>query len=150
MKKLLSCVVLFMFSASCLFASPVLLVTEKGSNKVLGQYTYEQFRSLIEGAAYTSEMVTAEKSGRVRAYTDKIPWTIGELKEYDTVLHIEWFDVTGKVFKSMKIEIKLTINSQGYSVIRVAYRNIAEQATWIEALIIVGLMFLIMHGGSGN
>ena len=117
---------------------PILSTTIDDSNniqffykgKLVGEMTKDEFTAVVKGSENYNRELQAEISDpkRIRVTFLKKPWVIKKTEGiYKTQIRIDWYTKDNIVFKSLTIELDLTIDRvNSYPRWRTMYRDIAE------------------------
>jgi hypothetical protein len=97
-------------------------------NKIIGKFTIEQFKSLVEGADKYKEIITAQKEKRLLIISEEV-LPLDKDNTYKTNIRIIWQNREQKEINYIVSELILNIDNDKSNNIpewRIYYRNISE------------------------
>jgi len=115
------------------------------NNKVLGYFTPEEFKNLVNNADKQVEQIDAEKENRVEIKVLDNPYKVEKENTYKARFRIIWYNEKKEIIKSIDMESTIIINedsSNPYPAWRVTYRNISEYSlpVLIVLCVILGVL----------
>ena len=115
-------------------------------NKIIGQFTIEQFKNLVKASDNYKDIMEAQNEKRVTITCDTIKSTDRE-GEYKAILKVSWKNKKGVELNYITSEITLNIDNDttnGISQWRIVFRNVAEIGFPITSGLLILLLLIII------
>lgn len=121
--------VILLFSADILYAEPVESIANSikqefyfpkdakplkvfYGGKFVQSMSYSDYQNIMLITLRNSEIIEAEKEGRVKIFLHNDPWELKENSTYTSKMDITWYTKENKELKKISIDIKITKNDK--------------------------------------